>query len=380
MFLFYFFTELDRWIISKLHSMVKLVNERMNDYDPTPAVRAIEEFVNDHLSNWFVRLSRRRFWRGEMNEDKKVAYQTLYECLMVTTQLMSPVAPFFTDWMYRNLTGQAGKLRLESIHLTDLPVADENLINSQLEKRMDYAQRISSLVLSIRKKVNIRVRQPLNKILLPVLSNDFKKDVEHVEPLILSEVNVKEIEYIHDTAGVIKKKAKADFKKLGARLGPKMKQVAQLVAAFSQSDISALEKQGQMDLDLDGGKIPLRLDEVEIISEDIPGWQVASKGELTVALDVSISEKLKEEGDAREFVNRIQNLRKDKAFNVTDRINLEVERHAEINSALTNFKDYICAEILAEELAIVDSIANGSPIEVNEIPLKVNIKKAGSWQ
>jgi len=388
-------SELDRWIISKLHSLVKLVHERMDDYDPTPATRAIEEFVNDHLSNWYVRLSRRRFWRGEMNEDKKAAYETLYECLMVTVQLMSPVAPFFSEWMYRNLTEAARESankrksplpplantqgiphKGDSIHLTDLTKVEENVIDEDLEQQMDYAQRISSLVLSIRKKVNIKVRQPLNKILLPVLSDDFKKEVQHVEKLILSEVNVKELEYISDTAGVIKKKAKADFKRLGAKLGVKMKQAAQLIAAFSQDDIQALEKQGSIDLDLSGEKIPISLNEIEIISEDIPGWQVAGKDGLTVALDITISDKLKDEGNAREFVNRIQNLRKEKAFNVTDRIRLEVERHAEINSALTNFKEYICAEILAEELAVVDSVASGSAIEVNEIPLKVNIKKS----
>lgn len=378
-------SELDRWIISKLHSMVKLVNERMNEYDPTPAVRAVEEFVGDHLSNWYVRLSRRRFWKSEMNEDKKAAYETLYECLMVTSQLMSPVAPFFTEWMYRNLARAGSKERSndesrltvhESIHLTDLTMAKENVIDTRLEQRMDYAQRISSLVLSIRKKVNIKVRQPLNKILLPVLNDDFKKDVEHVSPLILSEVNVKEIEYIRETAGIIKKKAKPDFKKLGAKLGSKMKQAAQLITAFSQEEISKLEKQGQIELVLNGEKVAVLSGEVEIISEDIPGWQVAGKDGITVALDITITDKLKDEGNAREFVNRIQNLRKDKAFNVTDRIKLEVEQHAEINSALTNFKEYICAEILAEELAVVDSISNGSPIEVNEIPLKVNIKKS----
>ncbi|HXH19167.1 MAG TPA: isoleucine--tRNA ligase, partial [Chitinophagales bacterium] len=371
-------SELDRWIISRLHSLVKFFRRRMDDYDPTPAVRAIEEFVSDHLSNWYVRLSRRRFWKGEMNDDKKAAYETLYECLMVTAQLMSPVAPFFAEWLYLNLTRQRPAPNTRhplSVHLTDLKMPDDNLINAALEKRMDYAQRISSLVLSIRKKMNIKVRQPLNKILLPVLNEDFKKDVKQVEKLILSEVNVKQMEYIYDTAGVIRKKAKPDYKKLGARLGPKMKQVAQLVAGFSQEQIQALEKQGFLDLDLPDGKIALQRDEVEITTEDIPGWQAASKGELTVALDVTITDKLRDEGNAREFVNRIQNLRKEKAFNVTDRIRVEVEKHGEINSALTNYKDYICAEILAEELAVVESVANGNCIEVNEIPVKVNIKK-----
>jgi len=376
-------SELDRWIISRLHSLVKFVRERMDDYDPTPATRAIEEFVNDHLSNWYVRLSRRRFWKGEMNDDKKAAYETLYECLMVTAQLMSPVAPFFAEWLYRNLTEEArrrGQRLPESIHLTDLKKPQENLIDAKLEKRMDYAQRISSLVLSIRKKVNIKVRQPLNKILLPVLNDEFRQDVEHVEKLILSEVNVKQLEYIYDTAGVIKKKAKPDFKRLGAKLGPKMKQVAQLIAGFSQEQIQTLESRGHLDLDLPDGSISLQRDEVEITSEDIPGWQVASKGELTVALDISITDKLRDEGNAREFINRIQNLRKEKAFSVTDRIRVEVETHGEIKSALTNYKEYICAEILAEELAVVDSLANGSSIEVNEIPLRVSIEKAKIWQ
>ncbi len=368
-------SELDRWIISKLHSLMKLVQERLDDYDPTPAARAIEEFVNDHLSNWYVRLSRRRFWKSEMNEDKQAAYETLFECLTITAQLASPLAPFFADWLFKNLT-EAAVQNSGSIHLTDMKKPDEKVIDLELEKQMDYAQRISSLVLSIRKKVNIKVRQPLNKVMLPILDEAFEKNVARVKKLILSEVNVKELEYIYDTAGVIKKKAKPDFKKLGAKLGARMKDAAKIIAGFTQEQIQQLERKGAYELEIDGEKIAILSEEVEIISEDIPGWQVANKGELTVALDISISEELQNEGNARELVNRIQNLRKEMDFNVTDRIKVVIEKHESINPALINFKDYICAEILAEELTVVDHIADGNSIEVNEIPMKINIQKS----
>lgn len=368
--------EIDRWIISLLNSLVKEVEILFDDYEPTRAARLMEQFVDEHLSNWYVRLCRRRFWKGEYSEDKIAAYQTLYECLATLTKLMSPIAPFFSDFLFRNLNSVTGKEKAASVHLADFPKVQEKYIDKALERRMQLAQDISSLVLSLRKKVNIKVRQPLNKILLPVLDEQFRKDVERVESLILSEVNVKELEYLDDSSGVIKKKAKADFKKLGARLGQKMKVVAGLIGNFSQQEISALEKQGKLDLAVNGETVSVQADEVEITSEDIPGWLVANQGALTVALDVTITDALKDEGNAREFVNRIQNLRKEKAFNVTDRIRLQVEKHGEINTALINFKDYICAEILAEELAVVDSIADGSDIEVNEIPLKVTIKKS----
>jgi len=368
--------EIDRWIISLLNSLVKEVELLYDDYEPTRAARLMEQFVDEHLSNWYVRLCRRRFWKGDYSEDKIAAYQTLYECLATLTKLMSPIAPFFSDFIFRNLNAVTSKEKVASVHLADFPEAKENLIDKELERRMQVAQDISSLVLSLRKKVNIKVRQPLNKILLPVLDEQFKKDVGRVEDLILSEVNVKALEYLDDSSGVIKKKTKADFKKLGARLGQKMKAVAALVSNLSQQEIRTLEKQGTLDLNVNDEIIPLQLDEVEITSEDIPGWLVANQGALTVALDVTLTDILKEEGNAREFVNRIQGLRKEKAFNVTDRIKLQVEKHEEISSALINFKDYICAEILAEELAVVDSIADGSDIEVNEISLKVNIKKS----
>jgi len=367
--------EIDRWIISLLNSLVKEVEMLFDDYEPTRAARLMEQFVDEHLSNWYVRLCRRRFWKGEYSEDKIAAYQTLYECLATLTKLMSPIAPFFSDFLFRNLNSVTGKEKATSVHLTDFPKVQEERIDKALERRMQLAQDISSLVLSLRKKVNIKVRQPLNKMLLPVLDAQFRKDVERVESLILSEVNVKELEYLDDSSGVIKKKAKADFKKLGARLGQKMKAVAGLVSNLSQQEIATLEKQGKLDLNANGEILSIRADEVEIASEDIPGWLVANQGALTVALDVTITAALKDEGNAREFVNRIQNLRKERAFSVTDRILLQVEKHGEINSALINFKDYICAEILAEELAVVDSVSDGSSIEVNEIPLKVIIKK-----
>ncbi|GIV34921.1 MAG: isoleucine--tRNA ligase [Chitinophagales bacterium] len=375
-------TDMDRWIISKLHNLARFVQERLDDYDPTPAARAIEEFVNDHLSNWYVRLSRRRFWKGEMHADKQAAYDTLHQCLYVTAQLMSPFAPFFAEWLYRNLMAPIKNFSgsKESVHLTDLFRPDETCINATLEEQMDYAQRITSLVLSLRKKVNIKVRQPLNKILVPVLNESIIEKIEPVRDLILSEVNVKQLEYVYDTSGVIRKKIKPDFKKLGARLGPRMKAVTNALASFSQEDIRKLEREGVYELAIDGEIITLKAEEVEITSEDIPGWTVATRGNLTVALDIQITDALMAEGIARELINRIQNLRKESDFKVTDRIVVEIENRPEIKPALINFKGYICSEILAEQLNVVDSVANGTRIEVNDIPVKVNIKKAETWQ
>ncbi len=378
-------SELDRWVISKLHSLVKFVTERLDDYDPTPAARAIQNFVDEHLSNWHVRLSRRRFWKGEMTRDKQAAYETLYECLNVVAQLMSPIAPFFSDRLYHNLTDgvrdKAKQLKSplapDSIHLTFLTKADENVIDTELEERMELAQRFSSLVLSLRKKVNIRVRQPLNRIMVPVLDDQFRSRLELVKDLILAETNVKTIEYVTDS-GVFIKKIKPDFKALGKKLGKHMKAAAAAFAAFPQENIAAMEANGYFDLQLDGDTIRVERSEVEILVDDLPGWLVAIDGKLTVALDVTLTPELKEEGLARELVNRIQNLRKDKDFEVTDKIDVRIKSHEMLATAVRNNFNYICSETLATSLELVHDLAEQEavPVEVDEeIKTLVHITK-----
>ncbi|CAN5285819.1 isoleucine--tRNA ligase [soil metagenome] len=375
--------EIDRWIISKLNSLVKDVDANYADYEPTKASRLIQEFVDEQLSNWYVRLCRKRFWRGEMTDDKKAAYETLSQCLLTVAQLMSPIAPFFLECLYKNLTDSIREkakanntpLQYDSVHLTSFSKPQEELIDADLEISMQMAQDASSLVLSLRKKENIRVRQPLQRILVPVLSDEFQRHFSRIEDLVLAEVNVKEAQYIRDTDGFIKKRIKPNFKALGSKLGPKMKDVGIAVSAFTQEDIAVLERDGVYSLNLNGEKIDLTLAEVEISSEDIPGWLVASQGSLTVALDITISDELKNEGNARELINRIQNLRKDKDFNLTDRIQVQVKRHVEIDNAILNFKDYICTEVLAENLLLADNVTNADTVEVNGIELKVLIQK-----
>lgn len=376
-------SEMDRWILSKLQSLVKSVTESFEDYNPTPAARLIEEFVDRHLSNWYVRLSRRKFWKGEMSADKRAAYETLFECLNVVGQLMSPVAPFFSEWLYKNLTdgirdkAVANKtpLAAASVHLTLLTKFEESMIDKDLEERMELAQNITSLILSIRKKVNIRVRQPLQKILIPTSDEHIQEQVLKVKDLILSEVNVKDLEFMTDTSGLVKKRVKANFKLLGQKLGKKMKQANEILSSLPQPEILKLEKAGSLELEIEGEKIPVLLQEVELISEDIPGWQVANEGDLTVALDVNITEALREEGNARELVNRIQKLRKDLDFNVTDRIDVFIENTSQINLSVVKFKNYICAEILADTLELVDSLDDGASIDVNDLPVKILIKQ-----
>lgn len=368
--------ELDRWILSKLNNLVQRVTESLDDYEPTFAARQIEEFVDEHLSNWYVRLSRRRFWRSEMNTDKQSAYETLFECLKVTAQLMSPVAPFFSDWLYRNLTDSlrsnaiAAKtpLQYSSVHLTYLTKAETNMIDAALEERMDFAQRISSMVLALRKKVNIRVRQPLQKILIPVDSTQQQKAIEQVEKLILTEVNVKEMEFITDTSGLLVKKIKANFKVLGKKLGALMKDAAAAIAQMTQDDIRILENKGAFDLRINENIVVISVEDVEISSEDIPGWQVNSNGGLTVALDISISPQLRDEGIARELINRVQNLRKDKGFEVTDKIMVKLKNQSSITTAIESNLDYICAEILASSFTWVETLATpvADEIEVEE--------------
>lgn len=377
-------SELDRWVISKLYSLVQDYREAMDDYEPTRAARALETFVDEHLSNWYVRLSRRRFWRGEMSDDKRAAYETLFECLMVTAQLSASLAPFFSDWLYRNLTAPIREkaiasgtpLRHESVHLSDLTAPDGTKIDADLEKRMDYAQRICSLALSIRKKEKLRVRLPLQKILLPILDEAFMTEVDGVKDLILSEINVKEIEYITDSSGLLKKGAKANFKTLGAKLGKDMKAAADQIAAFTNEQINDLEKAGSVAITANGTEYTITPEDLIVSTEDLPGWKVATDAGLTVALDVTLTDALLAEGTARDLVNRIQNVRKEKDFNVTDRIEVALEPHPAIEAAVAHYADYIKAEVLANAL-ILSTEGPWETVELNdEVTLNVRVSMA----
>lgn len=369
--------EIDRWIISLLNTLVKEVTAYFDDYEPTQAGRVIQEFVDEHLSNWYVRLCRRRFWKGEYEHDKISAFQTLYECLEKIAQLMAPVSPFFAEWLFGNLNKVANRHQAASVHHTDFPAVVPAAIDSELEERMQLAQDISSLVLSLRKKkdVNIKVRQPLQKILIPVLNPHMREQIEKVEDLIKSEVNVKGIDYLTETDGFIKKKIKPNYKALGSKMGAKMKAVAAAIAAFTDADITALERDGQYNLLIDNEQLQLQLSDVEIISEDIPGWTVANKGALTVALDITITPQLQDEGNARELVNRIQKIRKDSGFELTDRILVKVAAADTLKSAIINYNDYICTEILADSLELVPQLQDGTEIEVNDLKFNVLVNK-----
>jgi len=367
--------EIDRWILSSLNTLVKKVTEYMDDYEPTQAGRLIEEFLDEHLSNWYVRLCRRRFWKGEYEHDKICAYQTLYECLETVVKLMAPISPFFSDALFRNLNAVTGRHKEESVHHAHFPAVNTAAIDESLEERMQLAQDISSLILSLRKKQNIKVRQPLQKVLIPVLNPGMKAQIERVEDLIRSEVNIKEIEYLTEDNGFIKKKIKPNYTVLGKKLGAKMKPVAAALAAFSQEDITKLEKEGAISLEIEGEPLILQTNEVEIASEDIPGWLVANKDALTVALDVTVTPELVSEGNARELVNRIQKIRKDSGFELTDRILVQVTEHQDLKQSIAQFNSYICAEILADNLELVPELPNGTEIEVNDIPLKVFVTK-----
>ena len=375
-------SHLDRWILSKLQSLIIEVTTAYEEYEPTRAARAIQDFVNDQLSNWYVRLNRKRFWKGEMSEDKKAAYETLYECLLVTAQLMSPIAPFYSEWLYKNLTDNIREkaerhntpLRHVSAHLTDLVKAENKRIDKDLELSMDYAQHICSLVHSIRKNSKIKVRTPLQKILLPVLDSSFEKRIRSVEEIILAEVNVKAIQYIDDTSNVVVKKVKPNFPKLGKQYGPKMKEVAAVIATLDKNEISVLEKQGKHSK----AGFDLVLDDVLISSEDIPGWAVATDGPITVALDITLTEELKKEGIARDFVNRIQNLRKEMGMEVLDKIQVEVEQDSDlVNAALREFSTYIQTETQAVDLLISSLVKEPVEVEMEDFVLKVkiNVKK-----
>lgn len=367
--------EIDRWILSSLNSLIAKVNDAFDDYEPTLAGRLIEDFMDEHLSNWYVRLCRRRFWKGEYEHDKICAYQTLYECLETLSRLMAPISPFFADWLFCNLEDVTGRIKAASVHHADFPETDESFIDLPLEERMQLAQDASSLILSLRKKVNIKVRQPLQKVLIPVLNPAMKDQLVKVGDLIRAEVNVKEIEYLSGDNTFIKKKIKPNFVALGKKLGPKMKSVSTALSNFSQEDIAKLEKEGNITLILNQEPIILSIQEVDITSEDIPGWVVANKNALTVALDVTVTPELAQEGNAREFVNRIQKIRKDNGYDLTDRILVKVADVPSLTDSLTQFNEYICAEILADSIELVKEPANGTEIEVNDIPLKVFVTK-----
>lgn len=371
--------EIDRWILSLLNTLKKNVAEYMDDYEPTKAGRAVEDFVDEHLSNWYVRLCRRRFWKGEYEQDKIAAYQTLYECLETVAQLASPLAPFYMDQLFRDLNSITGRHKVDSVHLSDFPKVDEKVIDKDLEERMALAQQISSMVLSLRKKSKIRVRQPLNKIMIPVLDPKMESQLHGVEELILSEVNVKALEYLHDKEGnILVKKIKPDFKKLGPKFGPKMKAVQQAILQLTVEDIAHLEKTGSLQLPLTGGDYAeLTLNEVEIHSEDIPGWLVASEGQLTVALDITITPDLRNEGIAREIVNRIQNLRKGQGLDVTDHIHVKLEDRPELADAVNQYKNYICTEILADSLELSGGLNGGAEsVEIEDHTILIQVTKA----
>ncbi len=365
--------EIDRWVISLLNTLSREVDGFYADYEPTKAARAIQEFVDAHFSNWYIRLSRRRFWKSDNSDDKLSAYQTLYTCLITISKLMAPVAPFFADSLYKDLNKVTGKEEFESVHLAYFPTYHDELVDADLEERMQLAQDVSSLVLSLRKKIEIPVRRPLSKILLPILDKGFKQHVEQVKELILSETNIKDIEYITDTAGIIKKKIKPNFKALGQKVGKDMKAVAEAINNFSQDDITRLESDGGVNV-LDN-KYLIQVADVEIIAEDVPGWQVANLGKLTVALDVTITNELKEEGIARELINRIQNLRKTKGFEVTDKINVSISEHPYISEAVKNNLSYICAEILAESIVLDAQLNEGDKVEIDGNEIFIVISK-----
>ena len=361
--------EIDCWILSLLDSLVKEVDKQMEDYEPTKAARAIQDFVCDNLSNWYVRLNRKRFWGGEMDTDKLSAYQTLYKCLKTVALLMAPVAPFVADRIYRDLTG--GK---ESVHVALYPTVGDG-INAKLEQRMKMAQDITSMVLSLRRKKNLKVKQPLTQIMIPVLDEQQKQDIEAVSQLIMNEVNVKGIKFVSNEDGVLVKRVKPDFKKLGPKFGPVMKQLSKLIAGMSQKEIVEYENNGNFTFDIDGQAVTITAEDAEVYSEDIPGWLVANSGKLTVALDITVTEELKREGVAREIVNRIQNLRKGKNFEITDRISVKVACSESTAAAITDFKSYISKQVLATEVAIVPSLEDGEEVMLDDEALKIQVEK-----
>ncbi|WP_276168931.1 isoleucine--tRNA ligase [Zobellia alginiliquefaciens] len=367
--------EIDRWILSELHSLIKTVDEAYADYEPTKATRAISDYVQENLSNWYVRLCRRRFWKGSYEKDKISAYQTLYTCLETVAKLSAPVAPFFMDRLYKDLTNTTHTEAFESVHLAEFPKYDEAIVDKDLESKMEKAQTISSLVLSIRQKEKIKVRQPLQKVMIPVLDENQKHEIEAVADLIMSEVNVKEVELLDDASGILVKQIKPNFKTLGPKYGKDMKKIAQAVAQLGQEDIQKIEQDGEISLDIDDKIITLQLQDVEIASQDIEGWLVASSGSITVALDVTINEDLREEGIARELVNRIQNIRKDSGFEVTDRIDIKILKDGFVEKAVSNNLEYIKTETLTADLILEEKLEEGAEVSFDEVNTKLFIEK-----
>ena len=365
--------EIDRWIISLLNSLIREVDEQFAAYEPTRAGRAIADFVNDNLSNWYVRLNRKRFWGGSMTEDKLSAYQTLYICLETVAKLMAPIAPFYADRLYTDLTTATGRDN-RSVHLTDFPVSCDKYIDKALEERMQIAQTMTSMVLALRRKVNIKVRQPLTTLMVPVLNPEQQAHIEAVKDLVLSEVNVKEMKFVDNAAGILVKRVKPDFKKLGPRYGKIMKQLAATIAAMSQPDIAEFEKNGSFTFDIDGQQATIERGDVEVISEDIPGWLVANEGNLTVALDITVTDELHREGIARELVNRIQNIRKTSGFDITDKIDVAIASNAETDQAVKEYRDYMSRQVLANTFEIVDNLSGESVSELDFDTFKVNIR------
>lgn len=374
---FYKRPELDKWILSLLNSLIIEVKDNYENYENTRAGRLIQEFVIDNLSNWYVRLGRKRYWGGEYNEDKISAYQTLYTCLITVAKLASPIAPFYMEKLYQDLNSITGLEKFESVHLSYFPEANETIIDKLLEERMEMAQAISSMILSLRRKVNIKVRQPLQKIMIPIVDDNFVEQIEKVKQIIMTETNIKDIEFLSDSSNILVKKIKANFKVLGPKYGKIMKQLSAAILEMSQKDIANLEKAGDIVLNVENDNIKINLEDVDIISEDIPGWLVTNEGKITIALDINVTPELIEEGIAREFVNRIQNIRKDSGFDVTDKINIFIQGHPELNSAITKFKEYICSQTLGNSINIVEKVKqnNFSNVEVNNFEVQLYIER-----
>jgi isoleucyl-tRNA synthetase len=367
--------EIDRWILSQLNSLIREVDECYNTYEPTKAGRAISDFVSENLSNWYVRLNRKRYWGGGYSEDKIAAYQTLYTCLETVSRLMAPIAPFYADQLYRDLNVVTGKDLSISVHLADFPKYDIHFIDKKLEARMQLAQQISSMILALRRKVSIKVRQPLTAIMIPAADAEQKAYIEAVSGLILGEVNVKSLHFVDNTAGILVKRIKPDFKKLGPKCGKLMKQVAALLTEMSQDAIIEFEKTSVCNLQLEGQHIVVDTSDVEILSEDIPGWLVANEGRLTVALDITITEELREEGLARELVNRIQNIRKTNGFEITDKIRIQITDNDVVRSAMNKWESYILTQTLAESIEFTDSVQDGVSLDLDDFDLSMSVKK-----
>ena len=367
--------EIDRWILSLLNSLVKDVDACYTDYEPTKAGRLITDFVNDNLSNWYVRLNRKRFWGSSMSADKLSAYQTLYVCLETVARLMAPIAPFYADRLYMDLTSVTGRDNVVSVHLANFPVADESLIDKELEARMQMAQDVTSMVLALRRKVNIKVRQPLQCIMVPVVDEEQRRHIEAVKDLIMSEVNVKELRFVEGDSGVLVKRVKCDFKKLGPKFGKQMKAVAAAVSGMTQEEIARLEREGSYTFTLDGAEAVVEAADVDIFSEDIPGWLVANEGRLTVALEVTVTDELRREGIARELVNRIQNIRKSSGFEITDKIDIVLSKNPNTDDAVTEYNTYICNQVLANSLTLADEVADATELSFDDYSLMIKVTK-----